>query len=591
MRARTAQRSKIPFRFRNVCVTRALAVAVLVVGFCLGRPCLFESAAQPLSRGEAQPHSAREVKPGQTLAPIGNSGYLVPIPEIKMKSIIGNEPSRTVTVPPPKEQSSAIPARPKEQPPSTEVEKPGRVEPPAAAKVPAASNVDRLPFESVERRPILQKPLERSPVRRPLEKEYRSPLIRPPNTPEDVIAAPAPKKQILGKKTNPTIPPLLVLQPQKVALKATSLGWARTQDEAGSQDQILLDPRREPEVIPPIEPPLTAQAEPEKEAEPELQKVPEKDVRKEPLKEAEQELRKAPEQEVRNEPLEKAEAEPQKTPEKAAPAELLKQAEQELRKAPEQEVRDEPLKKAEAEPQKTPEKVAPAELLKQAQQELRKAAEQEVRNEPLKKAELELQKAPEKEVLKEPAKEPLKEALLSPQPEPFPSALTPPAAEEPAQPEQSLRPVEKPVPPVKELPPSPLAANALDSPQVKRYLRATAPVLEELSLLMTKAPSLNLADYDPSDANAPIVPKEVYLKMDSLKRELQNLDSKTFAIIPPPKYAQYHAVIRRSITETYEACDAIISYLNERNDENLRKILEHLSKARELIRETRTVQG
>ena len=89
----------------------------------------------------------------------------------------------------------------------------------------------------------------------------------------------------------------------------------------------------------------------------------------------------------------------------------------------------------------------------------------------------------------------------------------------------------------------------------------------------------------------PIVPKEIYLKMDSMKRELQNLDSKTFAIIPPPKYGPFHAVIRESITETYQACDAIISYLNERNDENLQKVMEHLTKARELIRKTRSAQG
>jgi hypothetical protein len=175
--------------------------------------------------------------------------------------------------------------------------------------------------------------------------------------------------------------------------------------------------------------------------------------------------------------------------------------------------------------------------------------------------------------------------------EPVPSALTPPALEEPAEPERAHPGAEQATPPAKEVLPSPLAQEALDSPEVREYLRETAPLLEELSLLMTKAPSLNIADYDPSDADAPIVPKEIYLKMDSMKRELQNLDSKTFAIIPPPKYGSFHAVIRESITETYQACDAIISYLNERNDENLQKVMEHLTKARELIRKTRSAQG
>jgi hypothetical protein len=136
-----------------------------------------------------------------------------------------------------------------------------------------------------------------------------------------------------------------------------------------------------------------------------------------------------------------------------------------------------------------------------------------------------------------------------------------------------------------------LAQEARNSPEVREYLRETAPLLEELSMLMTRAPSLNLADYDPSDAEAPVVPKEIYLKIDSMKRELQNLDSKTFAVIPPPKYVPFHAAIRESITETLQACDAIVSYLNERNDENLQKIMDHLNRSRELIRKTRTAES
>jgi hypothetical protein len=180
--------------------------------------------------------------------------------------------------------------------------------------------------------------------------------------------------------------------------------------------------------------------------------------------------------------------------------------------------------------------------------------------------------------------------LLGP-PEPSQPPLTAPAVEEPPEPEPALPAIERPTPSPKEVLLSPLAQEALDSPEVREYLRETAPLLEELSLLMTKAPSLNIADFDPSDADAPIVPKAIYLKMDSMKRELQNLDSKTFAIIPPPKYGPFHAVIRESITETYQACDAIISYLNERNDENFQKIMEHLTRARELIRKTLSAQS
>ena len=143
----------------------------------------------------------------------------------------------------------------------------------------------------------------------------------------------------------------------------------------------------------------------------------------------------------------------------------------------------------------------------------------------------------------------------------------------------------------KEFFPSPLDQDALHSREVRDYLKQAAPVLEELSLLMTRAPSLNIADYDPSDPAAPLVPKELLLKMDSMKRELQILDSKTFSIIPPPKYAKFHTVIRESIASTYQACDAILAYFKESNPENLQKVLTSLTKARELIRRTRSTES
>ena len=104
---------------------------------------------------------------------------------------------------------------------------------------------------------------------------------------------------------------------------------------------------------------------------------------------------------------------------------------------------------------------------------------------------------------------------------------------------------------------------------------------------MARAPSLTIADYDPSDPNAPAVPKEVHLKMDSMKRKLQILDSKTFAIIPPQKYAPFHSLIRESIAETYQACDSIVDYLDSSRTEALKSVRDHLLKARELIRRTR----
>ncbi|MBI4962182.1 MAG: hypothetical protein HY913_02795 [Desulfomonile tiedjei] len=156
-----------------------------------------------------------------------------------------------------------------------------------------------------------------------------------------------------------------------------------------------------------------------------------------------------------------------------------------------------------------------------------------------------------------------------------------PVEEEPASPEK-----EEPTP-LKESIVSPFGREAAADPEVGSYLKATAPILEELSLVMARTPSLTVADYDPSEANAPVFPKELVLKLDALKRELQILDSKTFEIIPPPQYAPFHSLIRQSITQTYQACDEIINFFNERNGQSLQQVRDHLLKARELIQKTR----
>jgi len=188
------------------------------------------------------------------------------------------------------------------------------------------------------------------------------------------------------------------------------------------------------------------------------------------------------------------------------------------------------------------------------------------------------------------------EMLPAPEPEVAPLVEVPEHREpaepndlqvEKPEPKESIPSVEQPVPHVKESISSPLEESALHSREVLVYLRETAPILEELSVLMTRAPSLAIADYDPSEPGAAIVPKEITLKMDSLKRDLQILDSKTFAVIPPPKYAEYHSLIRQSIAETYQACDAILGFINEANPSTLRKADEHIFKARELIQRTR----
>ncbi|MHB8202317.1 MAG: hypothetical protein ACYDHG_01265 [Desulfomonilaceae bacterium] len=141
--------------------------------------------------------------------------------------------------------------------------------------------------------------------------------------------------------------------------------------------------------------------------------------------------------------------------------------------------------------------------------------------------------------------------------------------------------------PPKEQIPSPLDEQAVKENDIRLYLSETAPVLEELSILMARAPSLNMADYDPSEVNTPVMPQDLGLKLESLKRDLRILDSKVFSIIPPVKYEQFHELIRQSISHTYLACEAIFNYFQDAKPEDLEKVKEHLTKARELIQLTR----
>jgi hypothetical protein len=104
---------------------------------------------------------------------------------------------------------------------------------------------------------------------------------------------------------------------------------------------------------------------------------------------------------------------------------------------------------------------------------------------------------------------------------------------------------------------------------------------------MTRAPSLAITDFDPSEPDSSGLSSDVLVKLEAMKRELQVLDSKTFAIIPPQKYNRFHSLVRESITETYQACEAVINFFNERNEADLKKVHEHLSKSRDLIRKTR----
>ncbi len=171
--------------------------------------------------------------------------------------------------------------------------------------------------------------------------------------------------------------------------------------------------------------------------------------------------------------------------------------------------------------------------------------------------------------------------------EPSPSAETK-SQEHPELPskEESTTQVERPETRHKERIPSPLDGDTATTPEIRRYLKETAPVLEELSLLMARTPALSIADFDPSDSSSQTLPRELNLKMESMKRDLRILDSKMFSIIPPPAYSQYHDLLRQSINHTYLATEAFINFANESRIEDLNQVREHLAKAKEFIHQT-----
>lgn len=436
--------------------------AVSIMGALLSFPTEGFSQADEKGRppGAEQGQAAQSE---QTYAPVGQSGYRVPIPEIKMRRIIGGPPPSTTE--PSKEIPEVSPAEKQLPAEPTPTQTPD--EPPKSEE----SKVEHLPFEPAPRRSEPERLPEPPPQAAPPEKEQRSPLVAIPTAPEDLMEAPPPKKEILKKKAGPKTPSLVQSPPGKGTVSTFGLTPTRV-DPPPQEEWIPLIPRGEMEVLPPPEPTPAREPEP------------------------------APEQPPTTEPS------PQPKTQPALPSERL------------------------------PQEIRPS----------------------------------------SPAEQP-----------PAPPAARPLApAEElaPAPPAEQLPP-----PPIEDVLLSPLAGDALGDREVKDYLKAAAPILEELSLLMTRVPSLKIDDFDPSKTDAAVVPEDVFLKLDSTKRMLQVLDSKAFAIIPPAKYSGFHSMVRESITETHLACEAIMSFFQNGDDSDLGKIRNHIQKARELIQKTRKRSG
>jgi len=482
-----------------ICAVGVLALLVMAVS---GNASAQSAPVAPKARPPASDQSSTA---------IGDSGYRVPIPEIRMRRIIGDRPPAKAPAEP--EEEPPAPAPPIEEPVTPPKDR--RIEPGPAPPLPERPTADRLPFEPppvVEReRPLPTRgPVKEGPVKEPpavvAPKEEPLQVLRPPAVPEVLTESlPQPKKHVLRKGPELKIPPLLAIEPAKVTPPKLGLKPASSSNQLDRSQWIPLATRQDPLVIPAAEPePAPVAALP------------------------------AP-----HEPSRISALEPEPGP-AAVPT---------------------PEPPAPPPPRETPPVV-------------------------------------ETPPVAEPPVPMIPPALETPPPgETPPPVETPPAAEtppveEPPAPREAPEPVTPaPPPPVRELVASPLQDDTLTSREVKDYLRETAPILEELSLLMTRTPALTVADFDPSDPNAPIIPRDVYLKMESIKRDLQVLDAKTFAIIPPPRYVKFHELIRQSIAQTHQACDAIINYFAESKPENLQKVQQHLSKARELIQRTRERAG
>jgi len=432
----------------------------------------------------------------QAYAPLGESGYKVPIPEIRMDQILGGRPAK----PKPPQPDADKPS-----PPQSNTVEPAKINEPEQSErqeTSVAPETPQLPFDPAARKTlpgsVTQKPHteEPFPMAPPLPKENVSPLSAPV-APEDPMIARPPKKEVLMKRTPPTIPPLLEAHPSKETLKSIHLK-AQGPPLSGPIENIPLGSRGEPEIIP--------------RPDPEPKPVPVS----------------SPEIEPDSKPLPEPVTEPvEPVIDKPAPKERI-------------------LSAPPTEPE--PHKLVP-------------------QDRPFFVPSLEPDKSgPKERTSIVPPMEPVQEQSI---------------------PKETLPAFVPPVPPPKEVLRSPLNDAIPDTQEIKYSLRDTAPILEELSLLMTRAPSMTTADYDPSDANAPLFPKDLQLRMDSMKRDLQILDSKTFAVIPPKRYEQFHGLIRDSITHTHQACDAILNYMAEPNEENFKLIQDHLFRARELIQKTR----
>lgn len=576
---------------RSIAAVMVVAVVVLVQGTVYGQ----------------NPQGSRSTGTKETQAPNRgkNFGFQVPIPEIKLRSIIGDTPARK---PETSKEGPGTDTRP-QQPPQQATPEPDNSDLPDVTP----PTVPRLPFERT--RPVKHDQPAGETASEPSEPpppQEKVPLAAPPKAPEDLMEAPPPRKEVLAAPTVAfQLPPLLRNQPLKETPKALRIRPGTIEADSPGAGMIALTKRRAMEriVIAPSQPefdegPPTGQPAPAGQEAPSHRPPP-----------------------VSVASRSGASAGPVK-PETSTSHGSRPSGSQALAPGSVQ------ANASSRDDRKVVRPVPPLEML---------PPERSLEEKPLAKEPVRTETAPPRPaVAPPPGEEPFQSVPAEPDTstgtdrprKPIPAiAMTPPEPDKNETRDVSVRthPVRGPAPeakpygeeppaesvadtkktllarvhpspgqppdkrvmeaPQEELLPSPLDADARESVEVRDYLRATAPVLEELSLLITTAPTLAIASYDPTDQGDPAVLKDVLMKLNSMKRALQILDHKTFAIIPPTKYTPFHATVRQSIAQTYQACDAIISFLNSGKEDQLSKIREHLSNAKKLMQKTRSRRG
>lgn len=517
------------------------------------------------------------VKSGQDSATIGTSGFKVPIPEIKMNRIVGERPPRKT---PPASSQEVSPKPDTPSPPPSKAEE--MAEPP---------QVPRLPFEPAESKPAAGPTKTPPPGERTQPSEPAPPVAEPElpalppaeevtdtqapaSTPQPEIApedsgseSPVPKGTPVEKApAGEPAGPAESTEPGTAPPVSDESESTRTDREGPVKEEyspVLPTPPAAPEdAVEALQPPKIEILKQKKPPSPPaiLKAVPSKEKQQTiTIDRTEANDIADPREWIELDTRREAEVVPPPEPEPVPEGQSL----------PDGQPVTEPVPttpgQPETPPEQKPETAPGAQSLPATEPEPIQEPSAETAPEPMPPAETEATPMPV------PGSSPF---------DPVPEASVPESAREVPDEKETL-------PDVQKIFPSPLQDDVLESAEVLKYLREASPILEELSLLMARAPSLTIADYDPSDPNAPAVPRDVHLKMDSMKRRLQILDAKAFDIMVPHEYAPFHSLIRESIAETTQACDAIVEYLDTSKADALKSVHDHLLRARELIKRTR----